>query len=63
VPISTIGDYLQRIWEAGLIRPLPEGLGEWHGLLGDATVADAILGRLVHGACRIDLAGESLRRT
>ncbi len=34
----------------------------WHDSLGDATVADAILDRLVHNAHRIELRGESLRR-
>jgi DNA replication protein DnaC len=34
----------------------------WHELIGDATVADAILDRLIHGAHRIDLKGESLRK-
>ncbi len=34
----------------------------WHELIGDATVADAILDRLIHGAHRIDLDGESMRK-
>ena len=34
----------------------------WHELIADATVADAILDRLVHSAYRIDLSGESLRK-
>lgn len=34
----------------------------WHELIGDATVADAILDRLIHGAHRIDLKGESMRK-
>ena len=34
----------------------------WHELIGDATVADAILDRLIHGAHRIDLEGESMRK-
>src|ERR1700710_1339846 len=36
---------------------------QWHPLIGDPTYADAILDRLVHNAHRIDLNGESLRRT
>jgi DNA replication protein DnaC len=36
---------------------------KWHQVIGDPTYADAILDRLVHNAHRIDLAGESLRRT
>jgi len=34
----------------------------WHELLGDPTVADAILDRLVHNAHRIELRGETRRR-
>lgn len=34
----------------------------WHETIGDATVADAILDRLIHGAYRIDLKGESMRK-
>ena len=35
----------------------------WHKVIGDPTYADAILDRLIHNATRIDLNGESLRRT
>lgn len=34
----------------------------WYDLIGDKTVADAILDRLVHNALRIELKGESLRK-
>jgi len=34
----------------------------WHGWIGDATIADAILDRLMHHAHRLNLKGESLRR-
>jgi len=34
----------------------------WHEALGEPSVADAILDRLVHSAHRIELRGESLRR-
>lgn len=36
---------------------------QWHALIGDPTYADAVLDRLVHNAHRIDLNGESMRRT
>ncbi|MGC2163942.1 MAG: IS21-like element helper ATPase IstB [Silvibacterium sp.] len=36
---------------------------KWHEVIGDPTYADAILDRLVHNAYRIDLTGDSLRRT
>ena len=35
---------------------------DWHPVIGDETVADAICDRLVHGAHRIKLTGESLRK-
>jgi DNA replication protein DnaC len=38
-------------------------VADWHSLIGQATYADAILDRLVHNAHRIDLTGESLRRS
>lgn len=34
----------------------------WHKIIGDPTLADAILGRLVHNAYRIELKGESMRK-
>ena len=34
----------------------------WHSFIGDETVADAILDRLVHNAHRFSLKGESLRK-
>jgi len=34
----------------------------WHELLGEPTLADAILDRLVHGAHRIALSGDSMRK-
>jgi hypothetical protein len=37
-------------------------VSQWHDLINDATVADAILDRLVHNAYRIELKGESLRK-
>ena len=38
-------------------------LSAWYEVIGDPTYADAILDRLVHNAHRIELTGESLRRT
>src|ERR1700722_738828 len=38
-------------------------LSAWHEVISDPPYADAILDRLVHNAHRIELTGESLRRT
>jgi DNA replication protein DnaC len=35
---------------------------QWHDIIGEPTIADAILDRLVHDAHRMELIGESLRR-
>ena len=35
----------------------------WHAWLGEPTLADAILDRVVHGAHKIALKGESMRRS
>jgi len=37
-------------------------IDRWYEIIGDPTIADAILDRLVHNAYRIELAGESLRK-
>ena len=34
----------------------------WHDYIGEATVADAILDRLLNGAHRLELIGDSMRR-
>ena len=34
----------------------------WHAQIGDPTIADSILDRLVHNAHRIEMQGESLRK-
>jgi len=34
----------------------------WHQIIGDPTLADAILDRLIHNAYRITLKGESMRK-
>jgi len=40
--------------------------GNWgkgqHDYIGEATIADAVLDRLLHGAHRLNLTGESMRR-
>ena len=34
----------------------------WHAIIGDPTLADAILDRLVHNAHRLTLKGDSMRK-
>lgn len=37
-------------------------VSRWHEAMGDPTLADAVLDRLIQGAYRVELSGESLRR-
>jgi DNA replication protein DnaC len=37
-------------------------VAKWHEMIGEPTIADAILDRIIHNAHRIDLQGDSLRR-
>ncbi|HXB33318.1 MAG TPA: IS21-like element helper ATPase IstB [Puia sp.] len=38
-------------------------VSKWYEIIGDSTIADAILDRMVHTAHRIELKGESMRKT
>ena len=37
-------------------------ISRWHEQIGDPTIADGILDRLVHNAHRIEMRGESMRK-
>ena len=37
--------------------------GSWHDIIGDPTIADAVLDRVIHNAHTISLSGESMRKT
>ena len=37
-------------------------VSKWYDLIGDPTLADAILDRLIHSAYKIDLKGGSMRK-
>jgi DNA replication protein DnaC len=43
-----------------IVSQLP--VASWFDIIGEATIADAILDRLVHTSHRIGLKGESLRK-
>ena len=66
VPPARAADLLEVIEDRAGLRStivtsqLP--VGHWHEALGEPTVADAILDRLVHGAYRLELKGASMRR-
>ena len=43
-----------------MISQLP--IDQWYAAIGDNTLADAILDRLMHNAHRLPLKGESMRK-
>lgn len=43
-----------------MISQLP--VKEWYNMIGNSTVADALLDRLIHNSHRIELGGESMRK-
>ena len=51
-----------RYQQRSLILTSQMPLAHWHEQIGDPTIADSILDRLVHDAHRIELKGESMRK-
>ena len=37
-------------------------VASWYEVIGEKTIADAIMDRIIHNAHRIELSGESLRK-
>ena len=66
IPAARAADLLEVIEDRGdrrstiVTSQLP--VGHWHEALGEPTIADAILDRLVHAAYRLELRGDSRRR-
>ena len=48
--------------KASIIMTAQVPVSKWHEVIGETTIADAIMDRIVHGAHRIDLTGESMRK-
>lgn len=51
-----------RTGKSSLILTSQHPVSEWHDRIGEPTVADALLDRIVHSAHRIEIKGESLRK-
>jgi hypothetical protein len=47
---------------AGSCNIVQDVVEHWHEHIGSPTIADAVLDRLVHGAHRLELKGESMRK-
>jgi len=51
-----------RVNQSSLIITSQLKIKDWHGYLHNATIADAILDRIVHNAYKIEIEGDSQRR-
>ncbi|QAX28774.1 ATP-binding protein [Leisingera sp. NJS204] len=54
-------DYRARRGSTMITSQLP--IKAWHDVIGEPTFADAILDRIVHNAYRLQLEGQSMRKT
>lgn len=52
----------ERVESGALIITTQLPVSEWHAYIGEPTVADAIMDRIVHRAHRLELHGESMRK-
>ena len=57
---QTIRSYRYQVRSTILTSQLP--VSRWHEQIGDPTLADGILDRLVHNAHRIEMRGDSMRK-
>ncbi|OZB58780.1 MAG: AAA family ATPase [Thiomonas sp. 13-66-29] len=51
-----------RVGTLSLVITAQMPIAEWHACIGEPTIADAILDRVVHNAHRIELKGDSMRK-
>jgi DNA replication protein DnaC len=49
--------------KSSLIITAQVPVSKWHEVIGETTIADAIMDRIIHGAHRINLSGESMRKS
>lgn len=52
----------QRYNQASIILSSQMPVSAWHDIIGNSTIADAVLDRIVNSSHRIELAGESMRK-
>jgi DNA replication protein DnaC len=52
----------ERMFNGALIITAQLPINEWHAYLGNETIADAMMDRLIHTAHKINLKGESMRK-
>ena len=52
----------ERMFNGAIIMTAQLPIKEWHAYLGNETIADAMMDRLIHSAHKIELKGESMRK-
>jgi DNA replication protein DnaC len=52
----------ERMFNGSFIITAQLPIKEWHAYLGNETIADAMMDRLIHSAHKIELKGESMRK-
>jgi DNA replication protein DnaC len=52
----------ERMFNGVIIMTAQLPIKEWHAYLGNETIADAMMDRLIHSAHKIEMKGESMRR-
>ena len=62
IRLNKKGDHEERYDLRSTILTSQVPVTKWHAQVGDPTLADSILDRLVHNAYRIDLTGGSIRK-
>jgi DNA replication protein DnaC len=53
----------ERYFRGSTMIPSQLPIKTWHDVIGEPTFADAILDRIIHNAYRIELEGQSMRKT
>ncbi len=53
----------ERVESGSLIITTQLPVSKWHEYIGEPTIADAIMDRIIHRAHRLELHGESMRKT
>lgn len=52
----------ERMFNGSIIMTAQLPIKEWHAYLGNETIADAMMDRLIHSAHKIEVKGESMRK-
>jgi DNA replication protein DnaC len=60
--VRVINQNVERLFLGSMSWASQVPVARWHELIGDPTIGDAILDRVIHCAHRVELKGPSLRK-